>query len=298
MLTQPNCGGINVNTLPIGAWTGLQCNGFIRYDFAGPVLSAELEFFSINTNDFATITVNNSGTVTLSNGVCVSLSGNVAGPYTGPGLAGTVRLTVSSNLPFTQILLVNTGCESGWVAVCPTSVILDAGWNYFAATPTTDGHVDLDWQMEKPIDNAWFRVERSHDGRAWEVISDIRSPGTPGGRAIYSHTDRDVPAGLQMYRIKQLDTDGSHVYSETKAVLVAREMLVYPTVTAARIHVSGISSPEQVAVYDLLGARLFPAITKSPDGLDLDFGPFRPGMYLVQGTQDGQVWRQRVVLER
>ena len=100
------------------AWTGLSCTGTIVSTVVGPAVSCmTLTYSSVNTNDYATISTNGGGNLTLS-GINVGINGNVIGPYSCSGSYGTVQLTVCSDIPFTSVTLLNTGCTSGWVINC------------------------------------------------------------------------------------------------------------------------------------------------------------------------------------
>lgn len=293
MLTQSNCAGIN--TALLGYWTGLTCAGFLQWDFNGPVMSVDIPFFSINTNDFATLTVNNTGTVTVT-GTCILVNGNVAGPYTGLGLAGTVRMTVSSNLPFTRLRLDNTGCVSGWVAQCPLATVLEAKLENFALRTGKNGAVILNWETAHEINNDYFQVERSKDGKGWTPLGKVPGNGTRETHSTYTFTDHNAPEGLSLYRLRQYDLDGSHTLSKTITASLESEIRVWPTLTQDRFSVSGVEAASQVTVFDALGAPLTLMPATLPDAFEFDLSGFKPGMYLVRIKMKKRVKTYRIFL--
>jgi gliding motility-associated-like protein len=126
--TDPNpaCGANVPGTVGSGPayWDGAGCSGQLISTVVGPAVSClTLAYTAVNTDDYATITTNGGGVVTLTAVNCGS-SGNVLGPYNcGTGFYGTCGVTVCSTVPFTQVILTNTGCSSGWVIDCATPVV-------------------------------------------------------------------------------------------------------------------------------------------------------------------------------
>jgi gliding motility-associated-like protein len=119
----PNAGcGSNVpGTITGGtaAWTGSGCTGtVVSTSTTGPVSCMTVSYGAVNTNDFGTFTTNNGGTLTVT-AINAGVAGTVVGPYNcGTGAYGNVQVTVCSSIPFTQLILTNTGCTSGWVINC------------------------------------------------------------------------------------------------------------------------------------------------------------------------------------
>ena len=107
-------GTVNTN----GAWDGGGCTGQIITTVVGPpVTCLTVAYTAVNTNDYATLTTNGGGVLTIT-GVNVGVAGNVIGPYTCGTGYGDVMVTICSTVPFTQLILTNTGCGSGWVINC------------------------------------------------------------------------------------------------------------------------------------------------------------------------------------
>lgn len=101
------------------AWTGSGCTGTVVSTVTGPpVTCLTVSYGAVNTNDYGTITTDGGGVLTIT-AVNAAVNGNVVGPYNcGTGSYGNVMVTVCSTVPFTQLILTNTGCTSGWVINC------------------------------------------------------------------------------------------------------------------------------------------------------------------------------------
>jgi len=72
--------------------------------------------------------------------------------------------------------------------------------------------VDLQWQTANERDHAYFLVERSTDGKAFESLGKIVSSSKQGSGSLYRFHDEN-PKQRNLYRLKQVDIDGKFTYS-------------------------------------------------------------------------------------
>ncbi|SHM07014.1 beta strand repeat-containing protein [Hymenobacter psychrotolerans] len=82
----------------------------------------------------------------------------------------------------------------------------------------------LSWSTASEKNNDHFDVERSFDGRTFERITQVRGQGTTTQATAYAFTDVNVgrkQQGLVYYRLQQVDTDGTAVYSPVRTVSFA-----------------------------------------------------------------------------
>lgn len=78
----------------------------------------------------------------------------------------------------------------------------------------TGSSVRLDWSTSEELNNSFFTVQRSKDGRDWENIAFLPGAGNSQGLIEYSHTDQSALSGESYYRIRQTDFDGTFSFSE------------------------------------------------------------------------------------
>ncbi|MEL6972560.1 MAG: T9SS type A sorting domain-containing protein, partial [Bacteroidota bacterium] len=96
------------------------------------------------------------------------------------------------------------------------ATILPVDWSYFTATAKGQD-VLLNWATTAEENNSHFEVERSVDGRQFQFLAKVASTGSRFGDE-YSFLDDSPLAGLNYYRIKQVDFDGSSSFSEIRQV--------------------------------------------------------------------------------
>jgi len=85
--------------------------------------------------------------------------------------------------------------------------------------------VDLQWQTATENNNSGFEVERASPSttpcqEAWEKIAFVPGYGTTTEKHSYTFTDENLQPGIYHYRLKQIDYDGSCVYSDEVEVEV------------------------------------------------------------------------------
>lgn len=92
---------------------------------------------------------------------------------------------------------------------------------------------DLIWKTASEQDNAFFTVERSSDVEHWENIATVDGAGTSVTLKTYFAVDPLPLYGINYYRIRQTDFNGSISYSEIRAIQTGdfsgSSIVVYPT---------------------------------------------------------------------
>ena len=78
--------------------------------------------------------------------------------------------------------------------------------------------VELNWTTATELNNSGFEIERSEDNVSFEKIAFVPGFGTTTEPKSYSYTDQSVNGGTYYFRLKQIDFDGSFVYSDVVEV--------------------------------------------------------------------------------
>ncbi len=88
---------------------------------------------------------------------------------------------------------------------------------HFTAS-SNDSEVLLSWATASEINNDFFTLERSADMRSVEIIGHVQGAGNSNQTLTYQFTDPHPLTGINYYRLKQTDFDGSYEYSDWTAV--------------------------------------------------------------------------------
>ena len=165
----------------------------------------------------------------------------------------------------------------------------------------------LTWATGSEQNNAYFVVERSRDGQAFESVGRVAGAGSSSARTAYNYLD--AQAGHQTsptlyYRLQQVDASGRSSYSVVKAVrnspgTEALTVSVYPNPfeEAPMLRLETIEAgPVTCTVHDVLGRPLFRYSFLATEGLQVLPLPVgatpQAGLYYLQVRQGNQ---QKVV---
>lgn len=105
----------------------------------------------------------------------------------------------------------NSGCSN---VITLGSIVLPVNLLAFEAQfQNINLNVNLHWATASEQNNSHFSLERSTDSRIFSEIATIPGGGTTDGPRTYTYTDRNPAPGVNYYRLKQVDYDGTFSYS-------------------------------------------------------------------------------------
>lgn len=167
---------------------------------------------------------------------------------TGAPQAGSVTST-SSPSTFTSFSTFSLGSLlSGWNSL-PIELL------NFSAVPDNN-KVDLNWTTQSEVNNKYFTVERSADGKTFKEVTRKNSKAPNGNSTVkldYQVTDNNPLPGTSYYRLKQTDNNGKNktfnvisVNFESKGI----KFTVYPNPNQGQftIDFSGIENNHEVEI--------------------------------------------------
>jgi hypothetical protein len=82
------------------------------------------------------------------------------------------------------------------------------------------GKVELTWATAMELNNDFFEIQRSTDGLNWEALEKVDGFGTTKQQQDYIAYDQNPKGGLNYYRLKQVDYDGTVDYSDVRQVAI------------------------------------------------------------------------------
>ncbi|GAA4432305.1 hypothetical protein GCM10023091_04170 [Ravibacter arvi] len=159
---------------------------------------------------------------------------------------------------------------------------------YFNAAKEGNG-ANLTWATSEEVNNQGFEVQRSADARSWQAIGFVGAK-TPGGNSkgllTYDFSDAAPVRGINYYRLKQLDADGSHIYSAIEALrfeAVKKALVVYPNpVTDGKLLLTlPQSGAFKLSVFNIAGVEV---LKTAQSGNSVDISGLRTGVYVLRIT--------------
>ncbi len=177
----------------------------------------------------------------------------------------------------------------------------------FTAVPQGE-EVQLRWTTAQEVNNSHFVIERSLDRQRFEAIGQRLGAGNANKQIDYQFVDAQPQEGLNYYRLKQVDFDGSFTYSEVRSVAFALTerltlLRAYPNPAQEQLTVE-LSLPMATTLqYDVIDAQGRSVMQQQVSlgaglqSLTLPLNALSAGVYLLRLQADGQQLRQRFVRE-
>jgi len=136
-------------------------------------------------------------------------------------------------------------------------------------------------------------VQRSTVSGNWEAIGRLMAAGNSTAQLKYDFTDNNPQIGVNYYRLKIVDNDGTFKYSnviniQNDKVSVNEFSRVYPNPTNGNLTVevlSTISYNTDISVLDILGKSILDnpvALTKGLNALQFNFSHLPKGTYILR----------------
>jgi hypothetical protein len=110
----------------------------------------------------------------------------------------------------------------------------------FEATVKENEGVLLRWTTSFELNNDYFAIERSTDGRNFRALTKVSGKGNKHNQNNYESIDYFPYPGHNYYRLKQTDYDGSFGYSRIRVVNVIdskNEISAYPNPTTDYLNI-------------------------------------------------------------
>lgn len=162
----------------------------------------------------------------------------------------TENSTLSGTIP--------AGVNITALAIGSINFVLPLQWQSFTVSVKPNCVIQLDWSTSWEEHTSYYEIQQSTDGINFNSIARIAAAGNSNQTRNYQAFDRNVLAGTNFYRIRQVDIDGRSAYSEVRRIDPGcrgrQSVLVYPTVTRSTIT---IQLPEGYgqAIIKLLNAK-------------------------------------------
>jgi len=161
---------------------------------------------------------------------------------------------------------------------------------YFDAK-VDNGNTHLTWSTATELNNDYFQIERSTEGRSFEATGRVDGAGTSYEVLAYAFTDDKPLPGWNYYRLKQVDFDGQYAYSPVRAVLmgqtnaVSDRLAFFPNPAGHEIFVQSPTNPspgDQLEIFDQFGRLVLQLQATEALETPLDLSALPAGLYVAR----------------
>lgn len=173
----------------------------------------------------------------------------------------------------------------------------------FEATKYDEETALLTWTTATELDNDGFFVERmsTHDyDEGWKNLGFVKGAGRSVRAIDYSFVDRDPQNGVNYYRLRQIDFDGTETLTETRLVIfeTAGDLTIYPNPTSdlLYVHRSEDAGDSQMPfqLVDTFGRLVLNGTLRAPLA-QIQLDHLASGPYSLKVLEDG-VWEHYQVV--
>jgi hypothetical protein len=175
-----------------------------------------------------------------------------------------------------------------------------------------DKKVYLNWITSSELNNLGFEIQRKTVGTkiGWETIGFVEGKGTTTEKTEYSFTDNSPFNGTILYRLKQIDIDGSYKILPTVSVdyIIPNEFVLeqnYPNPFNPSTKISWhspLGSHQTLKIYDLLGNEVATLVDEFREAgryeIEFDGSNLSSGLYIYKLTVGNSTAIKKMMIMR
>lgn len=154
----------------------------------------------------------------------------------------------------------------------------------------------LTWKTVNEKNFSHFEIERSSTANSFHSVGHV--DGNAGGK--YTFVDKEILSGVQYYRLKMVDNDGSYAYSRVRSLSFdGNTSSIYPNPTSdfLMFNASLSKTVKSVEIINANGNTVYKGTSVPSSGINVSQLP--EGLYLIKITsKDGGQYVQKVLIAK
>jgi hypothetical protein len=128
----------------------------------------------------------------------------------------------------------------------------------YNVTLTSDSKVNVNWSTVTELNNNFFNIERSVNGRDYTIIGTVNATGNSTSRQDYSFVDEFPLPGTSYYRLSQTDIDSHKEYLGIKRIVNNEKEFEVKTLSTSKgklvLQISSVNRLNaQLRIFDITG---------------------------------------------
>jgi hypothetical protein len=168
---------------------------------------------------------------------------------------------------------------------------------------TGNNLINLDWSTASELNNSGFEIEKSKNGKDWEIIDFVEGSGTTSEISEYQYQDVNPYSGINYYRLKQFDFDGAFEHSKVITVEYNNSessINAFPNPSSGLINLqidNPLSQRIKIMVLDNLGRKVWESIQVEGElNLRKEIEIEGNGIYCVSAQIGDKIHYERVII--
>ena len=166
-------------------------------------------------------------------------------------------------------------------------------------TATKEGQTaQLKWSTTEETNSDRFEIERSQNGKNWDLIGTQISNGESTSLKNYTFSDGKPLNGESLYRLKMIDKDATFAYSRIQSLTFDADLQTsfYPNPVAEKliIETANFALVKSVKIFDANGKTVYQSSTSPTNQINVQ--NLSAGLYIVQViNKSGAVISHKVI---
>ena len=158
--------------------------------------------------------------------------------------------------------------------------------------------VKLLWSTATELNNAYYTIERSENGKSFEKIGEVSGYGNSNILKNYQFMDEKPMNTVNYYRLRQVDFDGKETVYKTVSVHFGKSTTtkVYPSIAKDKVNVeiSGDNGASDLLVVNLLGQVVKAQKLQNTEGvIPVNISDLPNGSYIMRIVSKNESVSQR-----
>ena len=162
----------------------------------------------------------------------------------------------------------------------------------------------LRWATATERQNAYFAVERGAERLDFREIGRVAGAGHSDQTIVYTFTDPRPDPGLNYYRLRQVDFDGTQAYAPARALQFdppkrLDQAVLFPSPASTSLRVQAPDVPNEPLYWNMLDSRLKPVaqgcLPAEEAAFEVSVANLAAGWYVLQLSRGGETAALRFV---
>jgi pimeloyl-ACP methyl ester carboxylesterase len=168
------------------------------------------------------------------------------------------------------------------------------------ANEVNNSSARINWQTATEINTTNFIIQHSSDGISFTEIGNI--PAIGKGANSYEFTDNKPNNGINYYRLKSFDKDGSSNYSKVVSVTIGDKqsfsIIPNPARDFATISFSQLVDKATIAVYDITGKAVITQSVSGTNAYKLNTQTLTNGVYVIKVNTTTGSYNEKLLINK
>jgi Secretion system C-terminal sorting domain len=160
------------------------------------------------------------------------------------------------------------------------NVVLPVQWLQPVTASIHNHHSMVEWSTASEINNEKFVIEHSNDGKEFYYTGEQKGEGNTNEAKTYSFIHESPSAGMNYYRIKQMDFDGKYTYSNIASVSYKpQDLRIYPNPVRNEVTIT-TTNENAIQIVDVHGRLVLKKVLQAGQNT-LSMSAFPSGTYVL-----------------